>query len=118
MSLFQWPTIGQTKTDVREGSSGGAEQGGDVMAGDVVPVGAQKVCAKGRHRRKARGPEVLNSANEGLGGASHSVPPAAGSDDLAMFPVLMGVERKGTLGGTVQVCWGRGEQCKAGGTDE
>ena len=73
---------------------------------------------RGGRRRKARGAEVLDSANEGLGGARHGVPAAAVSDDLATFPVLLGVERQGTVGGTVQVRRGRGEQCKAGGTDE
>ena len=86
--------VERAKTDVREGSGGGAEQGGDVVAGDVVPAGAHKVGAKGRHWRKARGADVLNSANDGLGGACHSVPAAAVTDDLSMFPVLLGVERK------------------------
>ena len=110
--------VGWTKTDVREGSGGRAEQGGDVMAGDVVPAGAHKVGAKRRHQRNDRRAEVLNSANEGLGGARHGVPAVAMSDDLATFPVLLGVERKGTVGGMVQVRWGPGEQCKAGRTDE
>ena len=110
--------VGWAKTDVREGSCSGAEQAGDVMAGDMVLAGAHKVDAKGCHWRKARGAEVLNSANEGLGGAHHGVPAAAVSDDLATFPVLLGVKCKGTVGGTVQVRWGRGEQCKAGGTYE
>ena len=110
--------VGQAKTDVREGSGSSAEQGGDVVAGDVVPPGAYKVGAKGGRRRKAHGAEVLDSANEGLGGARHGVPAAAMSDDLATFPVLLGVEHQGTVGGTVQVRWGHGEQCKAGGTDE
>ena len=110
--------VGRAKTDVREGRGFRAEQGGDVVAGDVVLAGAHKVGAKGRRRRKARGAEVLNSANEGLGGAHHGVPAAAVSDDLSMFPVLLGVEHKGTVGGTVQVRWGRSEQYNAGGTDE
>ena len=110
--------VGQAKADVWEGGGRSAEQGGDVMAGDVVPAGAYKVGAQGGRRRKAPGAEVLDSANEGLGGACHSVPSAAVSDDLATFPVLLGVERQGTVGGTVQVCRGRGEQRKAGGTDE
>ena len=80
------------------------------MAGDVIPAGAHKVGAQGGCRRKARGAEVLDSANEGLGGARHSVPAAAVSDDLATFPVLLGVERQGTVGGTVQVHGGRSEQ--------
>ena len=107
--------VGQVKPDVREGSGGSAEQGGDAVAGDVVLAGAHKVRG---HQRKARGAEVLDSANEGLGGARHGVPTAAVSNDLTMFPVLLGVERQGTVGGTVQVCGGRGEQCKVGGTDE
>ena len=110
--------VGWTKTDAREGSDGGVEQGGDVVPGDMIPAGAHKVGAKGRCRGKARGEEVLNSANEGLVGARHGVPAAAVSDDLTSFPGLLVVERKRTVGGTVQVCWGRGEQCKAGGTDE
>ena len=110
--------VGWAKTDVREGGGSSAEQGGDVVAGDVVPVGAHKVGAKGGRQRKARGVEVLDSANEGLGGTCHGVPAAAMSDDLATFPVLLGVEHQGTVGGTVQVRWGRGEQCKVGGTDE
>ena len=103
---------------MREGGGSSAEQGGDAVAGDVVPAGAHKVGAQGGRRRKARGAEVLDSANEGLGGACHDVPAAAVSDDLATFPVLLGVERQGTVGGTVHVCGGRGEQCEAGGTDE
>ena len=110
--------VGRAKTDVGEGSGSSAEQGGDVVAGDMVPASAHNVGAKGGRRSKARGAEVLDSANEGLGGARHGVPAAAVSDDLATFPVLLGVERQGTVGGTVQVRWGRGEQCKAGGTDE
>ena len=110
--------VKQAKADVREGGGSSAEQGGDVVAGYVVPVDAHKVGAQGGRRRKARGVEVLDSANEGLGGARHCVPAAAVSDDLTTFPVLLGVERQGTVGGTVQVCGGRGEQCKAGGTDE
>ena len=103
---------------MREGSGRSVDQGGDVLAGDVVPSGAHKVGAKGGRWRKARGVEVLDSANEGLGGAHHSVPAAAMSDDLAMFPVFLGVEHQGTVGGMVQVHWGRDEQCKASGTDE
>ena len=110
--------VGRAKPDVREGSGSSAEQGGDVVAGDVVPAGAHKVGAQGGRRRKACGAEVLDSANEGLGGARHGVPAAAVSDDLATFPVLLGVECQGTVGGTVQVRRGRGEQCKVGGTDE
>ena len=106
------------KPDVREESGGSAEQAGDVVAGDVVPAGAHKVGAQGGRWRKARGAEVLDSANEGLGGARHGVPAAAMSDDLATVPVLLGVKRQGTVGGTVQVRGGRGEQCKVGGTDQ
>ena len=32
-----------------------AEQGGDVVAGDVMPAGAHEVGAQGGRRRKARG---------------------------------------------------------------
>ena len=60
--------VGRAKTDVQEGGSSSAEQGGDVVAGDVVPAGAHKVGAQGGRWRKARGAEVLDSANEGLGG--------------------------------------------------
>ena len=52
--------VGQAKTDVREGSSSSVEQGGDVVAGDMVPAGAHKVGAKGGRQRKARGAEVLD----------------------------------------------------------
>ena len=110
--------VRRAKPDVREGGCSSAEQGGDVVAGDVVPAGAHKVGAQGGRRRKAHGAEVLDSANEGLGGAHHGVPAGAVSDDLATFPVLLGVERQGTVGGTVQVRGGHGEQCKVGGTDE
>ena len=110
--------IGRAKSDVREGSSGSAEQRGDVVAGDMVPVGAHEVGVKGRGRRKASRTQVLNSAGEGLGWARHGVPAAAVSVDLATFPVLLGVERKGTVSGTVQVRWGRGQQCKVGGTNK
>ena len=101
--------IGRAKTNVREGCGSSVEQGGDVVAGDMVPAGVNKVGAKGGRQRKARGAEVPDMANEGLGGACHGVPTAAVSNDLAAFPVLLGVEREGTVGGTVQVRWGRGE---------
>ena len=39
--------VGWAKPDVWEGSSGSAEQDGDVVAGDVVPAGAHKVGAQG-----------------------------------------------------------------------
>ena len=110
--------VRQAKTDLQEGGGSSAEQGSDVVAGDMVLAGAHKVGAQGGHRRKARGAEVLDSANEGLGGARHGVPAAAVSDDLITFPVLLGVKRQGTVGGMVQVRGGRGEQCKVGGTDE
>ena len=109
--------VRRAKTDVREGCGSSAEQGGDAVAGDVVPAGAHKVGAQGGRQRKACGAEV-DSANEGLGEARHGVPAVAVSDDLATFPVLLGVERPGTVGATVQVCRGCGEKCKAGGTDE
>ena len=54
--------VDRAKTDVREGSGGGVEQGGDVMAGDVVPACAHKVGAKGRRRRKARGLDLVGHA--------------------------------------------------------
>ena len=110
--------VGRAETDVGERSGSSAEQSGDVVAGDVVPACAHNVGAKGGRRSKVRGAEVLDSVNEGLGGAHHGVPATAVSDDLATFPVLLGVERQGTVGGTVQVRCGRGEQCKVGGTDE
>ena len=39
--------VGRAKADVWEGGGSSAEQGGDVMAGDVVPAGAHKVGAQG-----------------------------------------------------------------------
>ena len=39
--------VGRAKPDVREGRGSVAEQGGDVVAGDVVPAGAHKVGAQG-----------------------------------------------------------------------
>ena len=53
------------------------------MAGDMVPTDAHNVGAKEGRRSKARGAEVLDSTNKGLGGARHGVPAAAVSDDLA-----------------------------------
>ena len=99
--------VGWAKTDVGEGGGSSAEQGGDVVAGDMVRAGAHNVGAKGGRRSKARGAEVLDSANEGLGGARHGVPAAAVSDDLATFLVLLGVECQGTVGDTIPTKNGR-----------
>ena len=72
-SLFHWPTsrmvsasmrphskcatstqaagvhVGQAKTDVEKGGGSSVEQGGDLVAIDMVPVGAHNVGAKGGH---------------------------------------------------------------------
>ena len=56
--------VGQVKTNAGEGGGSSAEQGGDVVAGDMVPAGAHNEGAKGGCQSKARGAEVLDSANE------------------------------------------------------